>query len=757
MGINTQSQVFLQSIFGSKWPQAWVEWWKFDKATGKVDPSTHRWARAKDADPTEDHSVYFCVGLIAEGKRRALENVLSVHALVLDDVGTKVDKEFADTFEPLPLSCEVQTSLGNWQYMWTSDEGFTVDEFRALRYGLVEVYGPCDAGSPVQLVRMPMGVNGKWEPSSKRNFHIRVTQHFHNTKAAIMAAFPPPAGGGGASSRDERTAAQAPSLEAVRVALEAMPNDGKYGYDQWIAIGIALHHCRPDDECFDLWVEWSRQSPICGVQFTPEDKWETFRTENPTSGWGTIEIEAKRRGGGPRMADEAFDDGVPMPDAKVRVTRLDFFAHMETGKFVYFPTGMLWPATSVNARLGPSGVMGPNNKMVPMSEVLKRTRAVDQVSWMPGRPQIVRNVVVTKAGVEVEPDNVVLNLYRAPLRVDGVAQHSLPWRRHLEMLYPDDAEWITKWMAHCIQKPWEKKNHALVLGGKSGVGKDTILYPLILGVGGQNWAEATPTALMGRFNAFLQAVVLRISEVHNLGENLTRRKLYEHLKPILASPPETLQIDAKNVEVRSILNVVSVLMTTNYRHEGFYLPEEDRRHYMAWTEVTEREVKQNKGGDYYAKLHKWMDGDGAAHVVAYLRAVDISQWDAKAPPPKTRWWHSVVGVSTQDVNDEALADAIAAMGHRAVFSKEELTAAADTVLQAWIDDPKNTRAFPARLHGEGYERIPSSSKGGRWKLKDYRNVSLYGKISLPVADQIRACEVWVAKKNEEIEKANKKF
>jgi len=97
------------------------------------------------------------------------------------------------------------------------------------------------------------------------------------------------------------------------------------------------------------------------------------------------------------------------------------------------------------------------------------------------------------------------------------------------------------------------------------------------------------------------------------------------------------------------------------------------------------------------------------------------------------------------------------MGSPSVFSKDQLMAAAEPGLQTWIDDPKNTRAFPARLDGQGYERILSGGSKGRWYLKDTRNVSLYGKKSLSTSDQVNACEAWVVKKNEEIEKSKKGF
>jgi hypothetical protein len=167
MSLNTQSQQLLQSAFGSKWPQAWVEWWKFDQTTGKVDPSTHRWARAKDAQPPEDHAVYFCVGLIAAGRKRSMDAVERVHVLVLDDVGTKIDHGLADMFSPLSPSSIVETSIGNSQYLWFCPEGLTVEQFRSARSGMEAIFGPTDCNSPAHLVRLPMGVNGK--PSKAMN------------------------------------------------------------------------------------------------------------------------------------------------------------------------------------------------------------------------------------------------------------------------------------------------------------------------------------------------------------------------------------------------------------------------------------------------------------------------------------------------------------------------------------------------------------------------------------------------------------
>ena len=56
-----------------------------------------------------------------------------------------------------------------------------------------------------------------------------------------------------------------------------------------------------------------------------------------------------------------------------------------------------------------------------------------------------------------------LNLYRAPLIEPGNAAEADLWVDHLHKVYPDNAEHIIRWLAHRVQRPAEKINHALVL------------------------------------------------------------------------------------------------------------------------------------------------------------------------------------------------------------------------------------------------------------------------------------------------------
>ena len=69
--------------------------------------------------------------------------------------------------------------------------------------------------------------------------------------------------------------------------------------------------------------------------------------------------------------------------------------------------------------------------------------------------------------------------------------------------------------------------------------------------------------LLGRFNAFLKSVILRVNEARDQGTDHNRFAFYDHSKTLITSPPETLSVDEKNVKVYPIFNVTSLIFLTN--------------------------------------------------------------------------------------------------------------------------------------------------------------------------------------------------
>jgi hypothetical protein len=126
--------------------------------------------------------------------------------------------------------------------------------------------------------------------------------------------------------------------------------------------------------------------------------------------------------------------------------------------YIFAPTGELWPAASVNARIPPITV---GDKPVTATAWLDHNKPVEQMTWAPSEPQIITGRMISHGGWIPRPKHTVFNLYRPPLIEPGNAAEADRWLDHIHKIYPDDASHIVKWLAQRVQRPQEKINHAL--------------------------------------------------------------------------------------------------------------------------------------------------------------------------------------------------------------------------------------------------------------------------------------------------------
>jgi hypothetical protein len=289
------------------------------------------------------------------------------------------------------------------------------------------------------------------------------------------------------------------------------------------------------------------------------------------------------------------------------------------------------------------------------------------------------------------------------------------------------------WLAHRVQRPHEKINHGLVLGGDQGIGKDTLIEPVRQAIGPWNFGETSPTQMLGRFSGFLRSVILRVNEARDLGE-FDRFSFYDRMKGYMAAPPDTLRVDEKHLREHYIINCCGVIVTTNHKTDGIYLPADDRRHHVAWSE---RKIGDFASG-YWNGLWRFYAQGGYRHVAAYLSTLDISGFDPKAPPPKTPAFWAIVDASRAP-EDAELADVLDGLGNPNTVTLDELRArAAGTEIGLWLIDRKNRRAIPYRLEQCGYVQVRNdSAKDGLWKLNEKRQ-AIYAKSTLSISDRFRA-------------------
>jgi hypothetical protein len=420
----------------------------------------------------------------------------------------------------------------------------------------------------------------------------------------------------------------------------------------------------------------------------------------------------------------------------------NFYAYMPMHSYIYVPTREPWPVASVNARLPPMPVLDGKGKQklddkgrpefISASKWLDQNRPVSQMTWAPGEPLIIADRLISHGGWIDRSGEACLNVYLPPAIVPGNAAEADPWLEHVHKVYPNDAAHIVTWLAHRAQRPAEKINHALVLGGSQGTGKDTLLEPIKRVVGPWNFIEVMPSHMLGRFNGFLKAVILRINEARDLGE-VNRFAWYDHMKACTAAPPDVLRVDEKNLREHSVLNCCGVIITTNHKTDGIYLPADDRRHYVAWCELS----KEDFASGYWNSLWGWYTRGGYRHVAAYLLELDISTFDAKAPPPQTVAFWDIV-TANRAPEDAELADVLDRLSNPDATTLNRVRNEATGEFLQWITDRKNRRVIPHRFESCGYTPIRNdAAKDGQWKIAGTRQ-TVYAKKTMPLAEQLKA-------------------
>jgi len=432
------------------------------------------------------------------------------------------------------------------------------------------------------------------------------------------------------------------------------------------------------------------------------------------------------------MPDE-LQDVEPDRPAGSGVTLQDFYAHMPTHSYLFIPTRELWPSSSVNGSVPWPSIKG---KKVAPNAWLDSNKAIVQMAWHPAEPTLINDRVLQVSGWAQHEGATVFNLYRPPERPQGTACLAGPWIEHLRLVYPDDAAHITRWLAHRVQRPGDKCNHALVLGGLQGIGKDTILEPVKAAVGPWNWSDISPSQMLGRFNGWTKAVIVRINEARDLGDT-DRFSFYDASKVYIAAPPDVLRVDEKHLRETYVANVCGVVITTNHLSDGLYLPADDRRHYVAWSP----RCREDFSPDYWTKLYMWFAGGGTGHVCDYLAGFDLSAFDAKAPPLKTSAFWTVVAAGDAPESGE-LRDVIDALGKPDALTLKTLIDCAHKErfqeLGDELADRKARRAMPHKLERVGYVPVRNpDADDGLFKTNGRRQV-VYAKRSLTVSEQVRA-------------------
>lgn len=248
-------------------------------------------------------------------------------------------------------------------------------------------------------------------------------------------------------------------------------------------------------------------------------------------------------------------------------------------------------------------------------------RKVDRLTYAPGEP-----VFCKEKSYDSDVMMDCLNTY-CPSGVEPEEGDVAPFVDLLsEVLdhHPDAIKHVTSFFAHMVQNPQERINHALVLQGEQGIGKDSLIAALEKLVGRHNSIQVTLQHVESQFNEWLFGKQLVVYQ-----EMLApgRRGIYNRLKTYITDPFHTVNV--KMTKLQRIPNRAAYIFLTNYKH-ALSIDPTDRRLWVWFSKM------QPRSPSYFKNYYMWLnDPRSPGHLLDYLLKYDISDFKPAAPPPMT--------------------------------------------------------------------------------------------------------------------------
>ena len=463
-------------------------------------------------------------------------------------------------------------------------------------------------------------------------------------------------------------------IEDVVAALEVIPNgapgEGEpVGWDRWNDAGMAVWGASGGDVAgLEAWADWSAKAEDLHDPDACEARWEHWGSSSPPDrigiGWLMLEAAAAAKakglegwkrptraperefgdavkeglvdgGGGVRGAGGADPAGgsgggvgageVEGPSAFERLARRLIYVKSDDG-FYDTTDGMVLNRSQVaalGARLKVGISAGTTGKKSTAAQLLDHPniglRHAEALTMLPGEDLL----------VEVNGQWLV-NQWRPSRLVPSDGDASV-WLDHMRFLIPvaADMERVLDRFAFGLQRLGVKINSALVLLGDHGTGKDMALDPFWAAIGKHNRGIVPGAEAGDRFNDHMLSPWVLMTEM----PSYRKRSVYEEIKAMLASPPDEIRINTKNVKAYLIPNVVNVVVTTNHA-DAIALPEADRRFDVVAT-VNAADAAGAERDAYYTRLRAWLDDGGQAAVMGWLLRRDVAGFKAKGTPPMT--------------------------------------------------------------------------------------------------------------------------
>lgn len=428
------------------------------------------------------------------------------------------------------------------------------------------------------------------------------------------------------------------SLDQAGEMLTFLDPDAE-GYQQWMRVGMALHHQFGDD-ALPLWDRWSARGAKYPGEQDIQDKWKSFHGADSPVTFRTIIKRAKGAGWttensrlkvekrielsatvdellGPILqlihaselstADEdillglirarAKDrHGVNLRTSTLRTALADLARKkrttipVEIQGFVYVAEAHQWVHPVKGVRMSPAAFdlrfneILPSNR--PSADALTSLglQSVEREGYDPVRAGAL--IFTDDEGVET------LNTYKAsyPEADPSTAEEAARvFNAHLALLIPSPTSRNTllEWMTWCLTHPGKKAAWCVFLQGAPGCGKSMIAEAFRVCFGVTNSRKVSNTMVSEKFNSWIQSTLFCFFEEILIGDR--QKEIMEHLKDLITG--STSNIRAMRTDAVERPNMLNAMFLSNHLH-GLRLDRSDRRFFcLACAQQHEHQVK----------------------------------------------------------------------------------------------------------------------------------------------------------------------
>ena len=444
-------------------------------------------------------------------------------------------------------------------------------------------------------------------------------------KATVIGTAHRGSSSGGARTGLDDPSLWAPSPQAVLDLLEKY-RPATLGHDDFVkhlvAIKAALGPTRED--YYPAVLEWAP-----GIRSTEFDetkkRWDSIH--DASVGWNWL-LDKSGSTVGAKDDFKAAADDTQMPKGPDTIVLEGMFNRYvywrEADRFVDLVTAELMKTKGFNvanrlaARYGKSG-----DKTAEAKFINGGGREVDMATYRPGQPRLITE---DKGDGPMQAVNLYKpSILKLPLKLIR-PDH---WLGHLEMAFPDAWAFkhFTQWLAFLFQSPGERIGHAVVCISKQGIGKDTLMWPVMKGLGDHNVEFIRSEQLIKpEFTPYLKHQLIICDELMNN----ERPTAYNTLKTLIANPRDWRKTREMYLPPYDIPNNQNYAFFGN-KMNAITMEEDDRRMWVY--EI----ILLKPTPDEFVKLNAAMK-DETPHVVKWLKEeVDLSdfqKFDAPMTPSK---------------------------------------------------------------------------------------------------------------------------